>query len=350
MGELSWGAGYAFFVRAVSLMTAFSTAVTTGTAAYSQATDPVPVPTYPVRIGTNFSVEQGSNPQINYCVIHGFRANSVSNEDGPLHLDVEQVFDDKGEPFLRGAGGLELKHTVFTNNDDREIGVRIELDGKSYDLPSGDVRVAVLTFLEFRFPVELLNKVAQASKMKIYTIDPETKASAPFATANISSGKEAFPVLVKCANGLPTFPHELGSRWTVDKKDSFCAASPGGSGRLHVLLAPRAGPKKEDLAVIEFTEVSYLAERATAIRNPTIKIGGTSFKPNFGVKELRNGYEYTYALPAQALDRFGPGVKFVLENDGRVQNEAENLVPEQVVSTLKKCAASLAPSGSKPAA
>jgi hypothetical protein len=184
--------------------------------------------TYPVKFASGLTVARGSSPNREFCIIQGFRAVPPDgSRSGPLFLTVEAVFDESGNRFVRGQASIDLDKSAFTNFDRQPIDVKIDLDGKSYDIPSADIHVAVVTFLSLRFPVEMLNTIASAETLKVYTIDPKSRTPILFATADLVSDQAAFAQHGKCANSLPAYPSEAPGGSKISQFPRGCVAIHG---------------------------------------------------------------------------------------------------------------------------
>ena len=206
------------FARGLLTAAAFSTVS-------AQAQTPAEVK-YPVRLANGFSVARESQAGREYCLVSGLRAMpAAGTESASVSVMTEIAFDTKGNSSGFGQIQIDAKETSFTNREEQPVKVRVELDGVAQDMPWGEVVNAVFTFLKFRFPAEYLNKVAAAKSMKVYTVDPTTKAAKLFATADVSGFAKAAEAHAKCTNSLSAdFPTKLGQGWEITREtNSTCS-------------------------------------------------------------------------------------------------------------------------------
>jgi hypothetical protein len=297
---------------------------------------------YPVKFAGGFQVGRGADDARNYCTNYGFRAvGPQSPKDGPLTLLTEKWFDESGSSFVRGAFAIDLEKSAYTDTVG-EVNVEIDLDGKTHSIPSADIKVAIVTFLNARFPAELLNAIAAAQEMKVYVVDSKTKARTLFATANMAAGRAAFPAFVKCTVTLPEFPSRLAGNWNIKHEGETCTATASvrefaKNLRYGIAAFARSAKKKGDEpAALFFTESKF--SDPLRITKPAIKLAGSSYKTTYSFKET-DLYEHWFLIPEAALDKFGPGATLSIEDDGKPVIGGPDLIPPYVVQALKQCAA-----------
>ena len=294
--------------------------------------------TYPVKIANGLSVDRGSDVGREYCIIRGIRARPrAGTETGSLYVNGEVVFDEKANAFARGHVMVDVKETSFTNFQEKPVQVRIDLDGKTYDMPQGSVHQAVFTFLEFIFPLELLNDIAAAKVMKVYTVDQNSKAPVLFATADIGAGQASFEALGKCFESLPELPSRLPDGWQLHMEQTGCMIAPLDDPAFGVGVLPDAGDKKEDIATLFFVE----KKDPYPFTKPVVRIGGHAIAAKYTLEKEAGAYQHYFIFAAAELQRITPGAALEISDNGKPIFGGSNLFPKVAMTFVKKCAASV---------
>lgn len=322
--------------RGVGLAAMVSTVAAGGAAAFAQAADADAAGKYPVSLTNGFVVDRGSSDLLEYCVLRGFRAMPrAGTETGTLSVFTEIVFDEEGNAYSRGMIAVDVKETSFTNQHNRPVQVRIELDGRAYDMTQGNVQQDVLTLLEFRFPAELLEKVAAAKTMKIYTVDVTTKAQTLFATADISAGQADFAEHAKCTRSLPELPSQLSDGWELRRDDGSCLITP----MMNSTFGATVLAKDKRVAMLFFVE----QRGPYPFSKPGMEIAGRAVVTGYSLTTGDDGYHHGFAIDVKDLDRFQPGAELEITDDDAMVYGGKDMYSMTAVTYLKKCAATLKP-------
>ena len=313
------------FARGLLTAAAFSTVS-------AQAQTPAEVK-YPVRLANGFSVARESQAGREYCLVSGLRAMpAAGTESASVSVMTEIAFDTKGNSSGFSQIQIDAKETSFTNREEQPVKVRVELDGVAQDMPWGEVVNAVFTFLKFRFPAEYLNKVAAAKSMKVYTVDPTTKAAKLFATADVSGFAKAAEAHEKCTNSLSAdFPTKLGQGWEITREtNSTCSLMMMGRYPYGIV---RDGKGK---AVLLFSE-----DDGEAMVEPIVFINDFPVETEYGGRVEGNTTFHMFGFAAEHLDRLTKDVRLEVRNDGEPQFGGANLYPPVGLLYLDKCVATL---------
>ena len=319
------------FARGLMMTTAISMTAASVAPAQSAA---APASKYPIKFANGTSVQRGSQPGVESCTVHGLRAQpEYGKETGPAYVGVAMAFDEKGNRNGYGQVQIQPVETSVTHFDERPVQVRIDLDGTTYDIPFGKVHQAIVTFLDFRFPGDLLNKIANAKSMKVYFVDPQTKAAKLFATADLSSGREAFAELARCVDVLPDLPTKVGEDWTLRREHDGCAMETKG------LAVAR---DNNGLAGLIFTEIDDSHEFTEATK---LAIGGKPVKFDYSYFEGNNSVTHVFKFPATDLDRLTQDASLEITDAGEkiISGASAEIYPPAGLFYLKKCAAGLKP-------
>lgn len=285
---------------------------------------------YPIKLANGFEVDRGGDVLREYCLLRGFRAQpETSSEVGRLYVFADAIFDKDGQGYLVASISLDVRDSTFANPEKEPVQVRIDLDGQSYDMPSAQVNHAVFTFLDFRFPFDLLNKIAAAKTLKVYTIDKQTKSAKLFATADVSNGAAAHAELGKCAGELPDLPAKLPYDWQLFRDSDGTCLVLSGEGGYGMALGGPSNPGKATLAFQDGGE---------ALKKPKVTIAGVTIPAEFRAGSFEGVDHYHLVIPQKDLDRLRPGAKLEISEDGVAVIGGEDLFPEIALTYLKRCA------------
>ena len=320
------------FARGV-VMAAVASSITLASLAQAQPAT-APASKYPIKYANGTSVRRASQPGIESCTVHGLRAQpEYGKETGPVYVGVEMAFDEKGNRNGYGQVQIQPVETSVTNHDERPVQVRIDLDGTTYDMPYGKVFQAIVTFLDFRFAGDVLNKIANAKARKVYFVDPQTKAAKLFATADLSGGREAFAELARCVESLPDLPTKVGKDWDLTREADGCAMTTKGYA---------VGRDNAGLAGLIFTETGYGHEFTKATK---MAIAGRQVKFDYSYLEGNNSVTHVFKFPAADLDRLVQDARLEISDAGQniFSGASAEIYPPAGLFYLKKCAAGLKP-------